>query len=132
MTIREKQLTFWKALKDSDKDKILFNGTPGERQFYDIVDNSILPLKLRLDIYLRKNDYTGKGYLTICIMLSDDKANALRRSFRNIENYNAKNKDNRLYIIKNAKTPCVIDEEVNPAAIQWFTDNVKKIKEILK
>lgn len=130
MTTKEKHLAFWTALKT--KDETLFAGTPSNAQYYNVVNGTIFPLKIRLDVYCRKKDYESKGYLTICVMLSDDKASKLRDAFPSITNYTSEDRDGRIFILRNREVPCVSGDKVNEEAKQWFVENVQKINEILK
>lgn len=130
MGTSEIQMQFWTALQESNP--TLFAGTPQRRQFFDILDRDLLPLKIRLDIYCLERDYSRKGYLTVCIMLAVDKANALYSAFPSLEGYVSKDGDNRLYILRNSDSDYLIGEDVNEKSIKWFTDTVQKMKEILK
>lgn len=129
MNTQEIQLQFWTALQNSNPQ--LFAGTPHGNQYFDLVDRKLLPLKIRLDIYCLERDYTEKGYLTICIMLADNKARSLHEAFPTLEGFASEDADNRLYILRNRDSACHVGESVNEQAIRWFTENVQKIKDIL-
>jgi len=126
MTTKEKQLKFWTALKESDIN--LFSGTPSECQYYNIVNKDILPLKIRLDIYCCEEDYRDKGYLTVCVMLPEDKLQAISNATVN-EKCCVEQKISRFLWVSNRDCACLIgdNEKDWKNAIDWFSENVKNI-----
>ena len=131
MTTKEKQIRFWTKLKESDQK--LFDGTPGETQYYNIVNKEILPLKIRLDIYCCEEDYQSKGYLTICVMLPEDKMEVMSRSFAK-DDVRIDQKLSRFFWVSNHDKKCLIgDNEADwKNAIEWFTKNVQNITNVLR
>jgi len=126
MTTKDKHIKFWTKLKESNES--LFSGTPSECQYYNIVNNDILPIKIRLDIYCCEEDYRDKGYLTICVMLPEDKLEAIATAVEN-ENCLIEQKISRFLLISNRDISCLIgdNEEGWGKAIEWFFANVNNI-----
>ena len=63
----QQQLRYWQELQESNPE--LFVGTPSGRHFFELNIEEIKPLKIRLDVYFAKRDYTQKGTQTVSIIL---------------------------------------------------------------
>jgi len=124
------QREFWTELKAFDEE--LFAGTPAGHQYYELVLPEMLPLKIRLDIYCRRQDYQRKGYLTIRVFLNKRASSSLHRiaTQRNCVEFSSQFMD---LGFKNTDPSFLIEE--NRAnwkkAIKWFHKNVQKIVKVL-
>ncbi len=89
MPIHEVQLIFWEQLKETNS--ALFKGTPGERQYYELVHPECLPFRIRLNIYCTRPHYEKKGFLTVRVLtkgnqIGEDLSRQLHEKNQDIEN----------------------------------------------